>query len=122
MIETLYDIFDNYNNLQANDQISSINSYTYWVWKEKITILKSPLDKRELYYKNWLPDNVKKELFDKNTFRAHTMYSADMFYKGKFRDGFFIILSDSTLYLSMNNIPAHLDKDSDNHTQNDPTL
>ncbi len=73
----------------------------------KAVVLKSPLEKNKFNFKSWLPYNVKKELFDKNTFKELSMYSAKVFLKEGLHDGFFIILSDSTIYLHMTDLAGH---------------
>lgn len=68
---------------------------------KQINLLKSPLDENSIYYKKWLPNNVIKNLFSKEIFKELPVYSAEIFYKSPYLDGFFVLQSDSTIYLQM---------------------
>lgn len=66
-----------------------------------INSLKEPLDKKSIFYKEWLPNSVVKTLFTKATFKEAKVYSAELFYKSPYLQGFFILQNDSTIYLQM---------------------
>src|SRR5690606_7466372 len=66
-----------------------------------INTIKETLEKNNIYYKYWLPNNVIKTLFTNETFKETKIYSAELFYKSPYLQGFFIIQNDSTIYLHL---------------------
>jgi hypothetical protein len=68
---------------------------------KQINVLKAPLEMNSIYYKEWLPKNIVNNLFDRNKFKETSVYAANLFYKSPYLEGFFILQSDSTVYLQM---------------------
>jgi hypothetical protein len=68
---------------------------------EQTGTLTKPLEMNDSYYKDSLPPQVIKDLFTADTFKEKKVYSAAPFYFLSYREGFFIVNEDSTVYLHM---------------------
>lgn len=66
-----------------------------------INILTKPLDRNSIYYKEWLSIDLINQLFTIENFSENKVYSAELFYKSPYSQGFFILQKDSTIYLML---------------------
>jgi hypothetical protein len=68
---------------------------------EPIGTIASPLDRGGIAFREWLPSHVKDALFSPDRFRPIVSYSAKIFYRSPYLQGFFVRLDDGMIYLQL---------------------